>query len=163
MLNLVIHVYYYNLSTYSGSIPTAIGMVLFLLSLYNYFLISGRQQTKRWCINVWKICCWFETMVLLGTAFAEGILILLYSDVLYFDVPFWCSVVFYVCSITDILGHLFFLSLAVCCDKVLQKRRNTSVDLDDVNNSSLTVFADKNIKEKRQNSRAGETFPANGK
>ena len=162
LLNVLMHIYYYNLSTHSGIIPTIIGIILFVFSLYNYCLVSGRQRAERRYIFIWKICCLVETLILLGTSSAEYILILLYSYVLFFEVPLWCSLTFYVCAIIDVAGHMGFLALVTFCDKIIKKHNNTSVPLNNVNDLSARVSTTQGAEEESLNTMLGH-FRVKGK
>ena len=128
LVNIVMHIYWYSLATNCGVILSVIGIFLLLFSVYNYLLINGCQGTIHRNIIIWKVCCWIETTVLFGTAFAEGILILLYSNFLYFDVPIWYLLALCICAIIDIAGHLLFLLLISCCHTHFQKH-NISGDV----------------------------------
>ena len=118
------HIYYYSIATHCGVILSVIGTVSLLFSMYNYLLINcGNGRSSR-NVNIWKICCWVETIILFGTGFAEGILILLYSDYLYFEVSVWYLLLLCICAVVDISGHLtFLLIINMCCstNKNLQK------------------------------------------
>ena len=111
LINVVMHIYYYSLATHSGIILSVIGIVLVLYSMYNYLLINPDQDRRIRNTKIWKVFCWIETVVLFGTSFAEGILILLYSKFLYFEVSIWYLLALCICAIVDISAHLLFLFL----------------------------------------------------
>jgi hypothetical protein len=103
-------------------------------------------------VSIWKICCWVETIILFGTGFAEGILILLYSDYLFFEVSVWYLLLLCICAVVDISGHLAFLFIIImCCNKnrvlpktsepvfypARSKKRNVEEKLDKENRNSI--------------------------
>ena len=134
------HIYYYSLATNCGVILSVIGIFLLLFSMYNYLLINGCQGTRHRNIIIWKVCCWIETTVLFGTGFAEGILILFYSNFLYYDVPIWYLLALCICAIIDISGHLICLLLISCCHTHFKNDSITSdVTLKKTNSSSSQV------------------------
>ena len=115
LTNIVMHIYYYSLVTNSGIVLSVIGIVFVLYSMYNYLIINLNQQKLHQKISIWKIFCWIETIILFGSSFAEGILILLYSKFLYFEVSIWYLLALCIGAIVDISGHLLLLFLIPCC------------------------------------------------
>ena len=145
LTNIVMHIYYYSLAARNGIVLSIIGIFLLIFSLYNYLLICGcTNQIKCRNIYIWKICCWIETGILFGSGFAEGILILLYSNVLYFEVSIWHLLALCVFAIIDISAHLMFLLLISCCYNVTVKDiEETSVTLKGINDLTSQAFAAK--------------------
>ena len=95
--------------------------------MYNYIIVNLNQQKLHRRISIWKIFCWIETIVLFGTSFAEGILILLYSKFLYFEVSIWYLLALCIGAIVDISGHLLLLFLIPCClNKMIETKKNPS-------------------------------------
>ena len=110
VINIGMHIYYYCLATESGIILCIIGILLLVLSLYNYLLLSGfKQEVNQIRIYIWKICCMVELLFLVGTGFAEIILIVLYKKYLYLDISNWYLFPLCVCATLDVLGHILFL------------------------------------------------------
>ena len=124
------HIYYYSLATQSGILLSVIGIVLVLYSMYNYLLINPDQDRRIRNTKIWKVFCWIETVVLFGTSFAEGILILLYSKFLYFEVSIWYLLALCICAIVDISAHLLFLFLIPYALNKLIKSKNGQNDYD---------------------------------
>lgn len=121
LINIGMHIYYYCLATERGIILCIIGILLLVLSLYNYLLLCGfKQGANQLCIYIWKICCMVELLFLVGTGFAEIILIVLYKKYLYIDISNWYLFPLCVCATLDVLGHILFLVLMCCCTKNLQ-------------------------------------------
>ena len=121
------HIYYYSLVTNSGIVLSVIGIVFVLYSMYNYLIVNLKQQKLHRKISIWKIFCWIETIVLFGTSFAEGILILLYSKFLYFEVSIWYLLALCIGAIVDISGHLLLLFLIPCClKKMIESKQSPS-------------------------------------
>ena len=121
LINIGMHIYYYCLATERGIILCIIGILLLVLSLYNYLLLCGfKQEVNKVRIYIWKICCMVELLFLVGTGFAEIILIVLYKKYLYIDISNWYLFPLCVCATLDVLGHILFLVLMCCCTQNLQ-------------------------------------------
>ena len=166
LTNIVMHIYYYSLATHSGIVLSAIGIVFVLYSMYNYLLVNiGHEKFNR-IIVIWKVFCWIETIILFGTSFAEGILILLYAKFLYFEVSIWYLLALSICAVIDISVHLLLLFLLPCC---LNKRiepesngTNHNAALDDRKVSPITTITKKksttDIHKKLEKNNQGESF-----
>ena len=127
LTNIVVHIYYYSLVTNSGIVLSVIGIVFVLYSMYNYLIVNLNQQKLHRRISIWKIFCWIETIILFGTSFAEGILILLYSKFLYFEVSIWYLLALCIGAIVDISGHLLLLFIIPCyLNKMIETKKSPS-------------------------------------
>ena len=166
LANIVMHIYYYSLATHSGIVLSAIGIVFVLYSMYNYLLVNIGQKKFNRNIVIWKVFCWIETIILFGTSFAEGILILLYAKFLYFEVSIWYLLALCICAVIDISVHLLLLFLLPCC---LNKRiepesngTNHNASLDDRKESPIPTIMKKkartDVQKKQKKNNQGKSL-----
>ena len=149
-INILFHIYYYNLEGCSKGTPHTyfpipfyihinIGVTAFLFSLYNYFLLYGAIKKVERYIYIWKICCGIETVVLFGVTLAENIVIIIHSNLIVFDAPFWCSIMFYIGTIVDVVGHICFFVFVTCYYTRMKKNRSALIPLRKVEDKSENV------------------------
>mgnify|MGYP003310586944 CR=1 FL=1 len=152
-INIVFHICYYSLEGCAKGtlfpipfyIHIDIGVAAFLFSMYNYFLLYGAMRKRGKCIYIWKICCGIETVILIGVTLAENVFILIHSNLIVLEAPFWCSIMFYIGTIADVVGHICFFILVTCYYSRSNKARSTSIPLNKVEDKPDNVLTTTDI------------------